>query len=377
MTQVSRRSADALAGPGRGRGAGPGGRRPRRRRRRAWPRWSTSCAPRSTATRWPCSCPTGGVGAGGVEDVGRRARCRRRPTGHADGAARRRGRPGARGPAAERRGPAGAAASSPPSSARPSSGAGSRPRRPTAEALAEADELRTAILRAVSHDLRTPLASIKASATSLLQDDVDWTADDRAGVPRHDRRGDRPAQRAGRQPARHEPPRDRRRSRSRCARWRSRRSWPRALASLSEPTDRRRGRRVRDAAARRRPTRRCSSGSVANLVANALRYSPPDAPVRIEAGAVGRPGRPARHRPGPGRAAGRAASASSSRSSASATAAAAPASASAWRWPAGSSRPWAASCTLEDTPGGGLTVVVVAAGGRRRGSTPAPVGTRP
>jgi two-component system sensor histidine kinase KdpD len=41
----------------------------------------------------------------------------------------------------------------------------------------EADELRTALLRAVSHDLRTPLASIKASATSLLQDDVDWSPD--------------------------------------------------------------------------------------------------------------------------------------------------------------------------------------------------------
>jgi len=43
-----------------------------------------------------------------------------------------------------------------------------------ADALAAADNLRTAILRAVSHDLRTPLASIKASVTSLLQGDVDW-----------------------------------------------------------------------------------------------------------------------------------------------------------------------------------------------------------
>jgi two-component system sensor histidine kinase KdpD len=44
-----------------------------------------------------------------------------------------------------------------------------------AEGLAEANELRTALLAAVSHDLRTPLASIKAAATSLLQPDVDWT----------------------------------------------------------------------------------------------------------------------------------------------------------------------------------------------------------
>jgi two-component system sensor histidine kinase KdpD len=43
-----------------------------------------------------------------------------------------------------------------------------------AAALAEANELRTAILAAVSHDLRTPLASIKASVTSLRQDDVEW-----------------------------------------------------------------------------------------------------------------------------------------------------------------------------------------------------------
>ncbi|MGH8905554.1 MAG: ATP-binding protein [Egibacteraceae bacterium] len=47
--------------------------------------------------------------------------------------------------------------------------------------LAGADRLRSALLAAVSHDLRTPLASIKASATSLLQPDVEWApADARA-----------------------------------------------------------------------------------------------------------------------------------------------------------------------------------------------------
>jgi len=40
--------------------------------------------------------------------------------------------------------------------------------------IARADELRAALLAAVSHDLRTPLASIKACVTSLLADDVDW-----------------------------------------------------------------------------------------------------------------------------------------------------------------------------------------------------------
>jgi two-component system sensor histidine kinase KdpD len=43
--------------------------------------------------------------------------------------------------------------------------------------LAEADALRVALLRAVSHDLRSPLASIKASVTSLLQRDIDWSVE--------------------------------------------------------------------------------------------------------------------------------------------------------------------------------------------------------
>ena len=39
---------------------------------------------------------------------------------------------------------------------------------------AESDELKSALLAAVSHDLRTPLASIKAAATSLLDDSIAW-----------------------------------------------------------------------------------------------------------------------------------------------------------------------------------------------------------
>jgi two-component system sensor histidine kinase KdpD len=48
-----------------------------------------------------------------------------------------------------------------------------------ARTLAEIDQFRTALLRAVSHDLRTPLAAIKAAASSLEQDDVDWPDDAR------------------------------------------------------------------------------------------------------------------------------------------------------------------------------------------------------
>jgi two-component system sensor histidine kinase KdpD len=47
-----------------------------------------------------------------------------------------------------------------------------------ARPIAEADRMRTALLAAVSHDLRTPLASAKAAVTSLRSDDVQWAAED-------------------------------------------------------------------------------------------------------------------------------------------------------------------------------------------------------
>ena len=42
------------------------------------------------------------------------------------------------------------------------------------EVLRRTDALRAALLSSVSHDLRTPLSSIKAAASSLLQEDVQW-----------------------------------------------------------------------------------------------------------------------------------------------------------------------------------------------------------
>ena len=45
--------------------------------------------------------------------------------------------------------------------------------------LQRTDALRAALLSSISHDLRTPLASIKASASSLLQDDVQWSDEER------------------------------------------------------------------------------------------------------------------------------------------------------------------------------------------------------
>ncbi len=48
-----------------------------------------------------------------------------------------------------------------------------------ARPIAEADRMRTALLAAVSHDLRTPLASAKAAVTSLRSPDIRWTDEDR------------------------------------------------------------------------------------------------------------------------------------------------------------------------------------------------------
>ncbi|MFI6355607.1 DUF4118 domain-containing protein [Streptomyces sp. NPDC050743] len=51
-----------------------------------------------------------------------------------------------------------------------------------AKELAEGNRIRTALLAAVSHDLRTPLAGIKAAVTSLRSDDVAWSEQDRADL---------------------------------------------------------------------------------------------------------------------------------------------------------------------------------------------------
>ncbi|HEX9031767.1 MAG TPA: DUF4118 domain-containing protein, partial [Streptosporangiaceae bacterium] len=47
-----------------------------------------------------------------------------------------------------------------------------------ARPIAEADRMRAALLAAVSHDLRTPLASAKAAVTSLRSHDVQWAKED-------------------------------------------------------------------------------------------------------------------------------------------------------------------------------------------------------
>jgi K+-sensing histidine kinase KdpD len=49
-----------------------------------------------------------------------------------------------------------------------------------AEAAEAVDRLRTALLQAVGHDLRTPLAGVKAAVSSLRAQDVSWTPEQTA-----------------------------------------------------------------------------------------------------------------------------------------------------------------------------------------------------
>ena len=128
-----------------------------------------------------------------------------------------------------------------------------------AKPLAEADRLRTALLAAVSHDLRSPLASATAAVDSLSTTDISWAADGARGAARHCARVAGAAHQAGREPARHEPAAGRRAQRAQRAdpprRGRTagpRRAWRRRASGSSSTSPSR--------CPRSSPTRRCSSG---------------------------------------------------------------------------------------------------------------------
>ena len=75
-----------------------------------------------------------------------------------------------------------------------------------ARTLATVDEQRRALLAAVGHDLRTPLAGIKASVSSLRQTDVEWSEDEeREALLETIEESSGPTRGRGREPPRRQP----------------------------------------------------------------------------------------------------------------------------------------------------------------------------
>jgi two-component system sensor histidine kinase KdpD len=160
-----------------------------------------------------------------------------------------------------------------------------------AEAIAQADELRRSLLSAVSHDLRTPLAAAKAAVSSLRSEDIGFSAEDTAELlATIEESVDQLTALVGNLL-------DSSRLATGVVRPELRRVYleetvPRALIGINKGTTgfaRKELDRVKvevdDAVVL------ADSGLLervlANLVDNALRYSPPDRPVRVTAGRVG------------------------------------------------------------------------------------------
>jgi len=154
----------------------------------------------------------------------------------------------------------------------------------TATALGQANELRAALLQAVSHDLRTPLAGIKAAASSLRQPDVTWSkADVDEFLGTIEDEADRLNALVGNlldmsrlQAGALEPL---------VREVHLEEVVPAALASLGE-----RARTVESDVSETLPAvvgdAALLERVIANLVENALKWSPTEVPVRVEAGAV-------------------------------------------------------------------------------------------
>ena len=175
---------------------------------------------------------------------------------------------------------------------------GCRPRRPPAAGLAEANDApHRPPPRGVARPARRRSPRSRRPSPACSSTDIDWTPERRREFARDDRRGDRPADRAHRQPARHEPAPGRGARRA-CI----------APVGVDEVVPR----RAREPRPTARPAststspRRCRSSradaallerAVANLVANAARLGADGQRVRVEAGDRRRPGRPPRRRP--------------------------------------------------------------------------------
>jgi two-component system sensor histidine kinase KdpD len=154
-----------------------------------------------------------------------------------------------------------------------------------AAALGEVNELRAALLAAVSHDLRSPLASIKASVTSLRQSDVRWSeADTQSFLATIEEETDRLASVVGKLL-------DMSRLQAGALAIDLRpvgldEIVPRALASLSR-ADRRIELDVPESLSRVRADPALLERVVANVVDNAVTWSPTDRPVAVLASQIG------------------------------------------------------------------------------------------
>lgn len=152
-------------------------------------------------------------------------------------------------------------------------------------ALSQANELRSALLAAVSHDLRTPLASIKASSSSLLSVDVEFSSEDeRALLETIDAEADRLNDLVG-------DLLDMTRIQTGALAVRTRAVGLEEIVSAALGGVHERGRRLTIDVPDTLPLVDVDPGllerAVANLIDNALTWAPPESSVSVEAAAVG------------------------------------------------------------------------------------------
>jgi two-component system, OmpR family, sensor histidine kinase KdpD len=149
-----------------------------------------------------------------------------------------------------------------------------------AETLRRSDAMKTAVLRAVSHDLRTPLMAILTSASALAREDLELGREDRgelaatilAEAGRLDRLVANLLDLSRLQAGAAQPEPDI---------WAVDDLIVQALDEVGEP-----GRRVEVAFPEESPTVRADADQIervlVNLIENALKYSPADEPVRVQ-----------------------------------------------------------------------------------------------